>query len=633
MKEALWGVLIVVLGLFGIVVINIFQNVTVDNDRIYYLIKESTEASTFDALDLTYYRLSGNLRIVEDKFVENLTRRFAENVTIGNYTIIVEDISEVPPKISLRIKSGITSLRGEEFGIVNRVDAILETKYRLNEVLDFLDITEEEWIEYTEEVGVEVDSETGEKECKETIDPDGELGCIPGDLMFVGFTDSDVANAICHDETPEGNKVRIANYKICDCGTWEEASENVTANPVRVGNEWKYTWTFIKTGEVRSINESITSRVNIEVCTTGIQGMVPNDIEEVQLVSRPYEPSTDNSQYVVCPAEGIKIPIGMKFMMHPNYIPKESVNRYLDWWSTDDSIVSVVGKNPSSTCILNESYTNCLSRGEITAKNVGIAIISLRTTRGQQANCRIEVFDGNIDSLSCRDINIGVTDRKIIQIEHTPKNATNATIMYSIEDPTVAVLEYNKVIPLRAAETNIIVTDISTGITGTCRLKIDGAGSDDVDDPDPDDPDPDDPDPDDPDPDDSGESNSGGSKKRNKYVLRDEDGNETTYKTYEEAMEASYKLNGDSVIELEAKDGRRYHWGETIKDGSNYVNTQYSGQCNKWNDPCNEDDVVDRNVSRNPPSGTSNDDENKGGGNKGGGGSTPQRPNIVVLPM
>ena len=66
MEEAFLGVLIIVLGLFGIVVINIFQNVTVDNDRVYYLLKESTGASAYDALDLTYYRLSGNLRIVED---------------------------------------------------------------------------------------------------------------------------------------------------------------------------------------------------------------------------------------------------------------------------------------------------------------------------------------------------------------------------------------------------------------------------------------------------------------------------------------------------------------------------------------------------------------------------------------
>ena len=80
MKEAFWGVLIVVLGLLGIVIVNLFQNVTVDNDRIYYLLKESTEAAAYDAIDLTYYRLSGDIRIVEDKFVENLTRRFAENI-------------------------------------------------------------------------------------------------------------------------------------------------------------------------------------------------------------------------------------------------------------------------------------------------------------------------------------------------------------------------------------------------------------------------------------------------------------------------------------------------------------------------------------------------------------------------
>ena len=40
MKEAFWGVLIVILGIFGIVCINLFQNVTVDNDKVYYVLKE-----------------------------------------------------------------------------------------------------------------------------------------------------------------------------------------------------------------------------------------------------------------------------------------------------------------------------------------------------------------------------------------------------------------------------------------------------------------------------------------------------------------------------------------------------------------------------------------------------------------
>ena len=148
MKEAFWGVLIVTLGLFGIVVVNIFQNITVDNDRTYYVIKEATEGAAFDAIDLAHYRLNGTIRIVEDKFVENLTRRFAENISKGSYKIVVEDVNEMPPKVSLRVETGVgmlnTGLLGKEdpFNIVNRVDAIIETKYTIED-LEFAGITDE----------------------------------------------------------------------------------------------------------------------------------------------------------------------------------------------------------------------------------------------------------------------------------------------------------------------------------------------------------------------------------------------------------------------------------------------------------------------------------------------------------
>ena len=146
MKEAFWGVLIVSLGIFGIVAVNLFQTVTVDNDRVYYVLKESTEASAYDAIDLTYYRLTGNLRIVEDKFAENIARRFAENITMGDYKIIIADINEMPPKVSLWVRSGITSLQGEKFELVNAVNGILETKYTFEDIEDYVGVTEEEWI-------------------------------------------------------------------------------------------------------------------------------------------------------------------------------------------------------------------------------------------------------------------------------------------------------------------------------------------------------------------------------------------------------------------------------------------------------------------------------------------------------
>ena len=147
MKEAFWGVLIIILGIFGIVCINLFQKVTVDNDKVYYVLKESTETSAHDSIDLSYYRLGGTLRIVEDKFVENLARRFSQSITAGNYTISVQNINELPPLMSVKVRSGVTSIKGDEFNLTNRVDAIIETKYKLSEVLDFLEITEEEWNE------------------------------------------------------------------------------------------------------------------------------------------------------------------------------------------------------------------------------------------------------------------------------------------------------------------------------------------------------------------------------------------------------------------------------------------------------------------------------------------------------
>jgi hypothetical protein len=228
MKEAIWGVLIVVLGLFGILVVNLFQNVTVDNDRVYYLIKETTQAAAYDAIDLQYYRTTGNMKIAEDKFIENLTRRFAQNVTIGDYTIIVEDLNEVPPKISLRIRSGVTSLRGEEFGLLNRVDGVIEAKYKIDEVIDFLceDKTAEECNTIRQEFGVkvEIDSSSGENRCASDIS-DEEMDCIPGDITFLGWGESNLPIGICQDEEAPRDRERTARYAICECGKWSSEKE------------------------------------------------------------------------------------------------------------------------------------------------------------------------------------------------------------------------------------------------------------------------------------------------------------------------------------------------------------------------------------------------------------------------
>jgi len=133
LRESVWGYAIIMLGILAIGVIWFFANSTKTDQHNYNLLKETVEASMFDAVDLAEYRKNGKVVIDEEKFVENFIRRFAESAELSNrYEIEIFDINTEPPKVSLRVSSTQeTSVTGEivEFDIVNNIDAILETKY------------------------------------------------------------------------------------------------------------------------------------------------------------------------------------------------------------------------------------------------------------------------------------------------------------------------------------------------------------------------------------------------------------------------------------------------------------------------------------------------------------------------
>lgn len=131
MKESFWGYLIIILGVFTLAVILLFNDVTNTNDQNYYLVKEVTEAAMIDAVDIAYYRQTGIIAINKEKFAENFIRRYAESASTGKtYDIKIYDIVEQPPKVSLSVssKSNVFSFTGEQFDIINKIDGILETK-------------------------------------------------------------------------------------------------------------------------------------------------------------------------------------------------------------------------------------------------------------------------------------------------------------------------------------------------------------------------------------------------------------------------------------------------------------------------------------------------------------------------
>ncbi len=127
---------VILVGMFGIVFIVMFENVTINNESEYYVLKESVEAAMYESIDMSYYRQTGKLKIIEEKFVANCTRRFYESVNgVGSgYVLQFYDIMESPPKVSVvatsstdSYKVNITDMDAETgFDIKNGLSGILE---------------------------------------------------------------------------------------------------------------------------------------------------------------------------------------------------------------------------------------------------------------------------------------------------------------------------------------------------------------------------------------------------------------------------------------------------------------------------------------------------------------------------
>ena len=130
---------VIILGMLTLVCVNLVQNYQSGNELDYYLLEETTEAAMLDAVDYGYYRNSGGIiRVDREKFLESFIRRFADSVdATKTYNIKIIDFNETPPKVSIRVgTSTVASVAGEDFDIVNQIDAILETKYEDKRTLD-----------------------------------------------------------------------------------------------------------------------------------------------------------------------------------------------------------------------------------------------------------------------------------------------------------------------------------------------------------------------------------------------------------------------------------------------------------------------------------------------------------------
>lgn len=158
MKWSMTTVGVIMLGIIGVAIIMLFQKITTSNENDYYLLKEVTEAAMIDSIDISYYRETGNLKIIREKFVENFTRRFAESTVFvtNGYTIKSYDIMETPPKVSIVIATGLGeyTINGntDDYNIANKLDAILEYTGKYTNVSGSSPYYNNPYVEKTKEI-------------------------------------------------------------------------------------------------------------------------------------------------------------------------------------------------------------------------------------------------------------------------------------------------------------------------------------------------------------------------------------------------------------------------------------------------------------------------------------------------
>ena len=131
MKNAFWAYWLILLGTVIVVIMMLVQNLTTSSTQDYFLVKEITEASMIDAVDYSYYRKYGEIKINKEKFFFCFFRRFAETASLNTtYTVSFYGVYEAPPKASVEIKSKSNTFTvlgdATTIDMVERIDSVLE---------------------------------------------------------------------------------------------------------------------------------------------------------------------------------------------------------------------------------------------------------------------------------------------------------------------------------------------------------------------------------------------------------------------------------------------------------------------------------------------------------------------------
>ena len=125
----------------------------------------------------------------------------------------------------------------------------------------------------------------------------------------------------------------------------------------------------------------------------------------------------------------------------------------------------------------NSSNVTVNGNGRITGKEVGTAVITVKTSNGKKATCTVNVINEtiNVKSVALNSSNISLKVGNAFQLVATisPSNATERDLTWSSSNPKVATVNNNGLISgLTTGETTITVRTKDGNKTATCTVNV-----------------------------------------------------------------------------------------------------------------------------------------------------------------
>jgi hypothetical protein len=144
MNKGFLTVGIILLAIIALLIINVLSNYSTGSEVDYYLVKETAEAAMEDSLDNAFFAEHGVPRMDKDYYVESFVRRFTTNInTTREYKLSFYSMSEVPPKVSVKVESlttlGVKDNEGntEAANIVTEINELVMTNRYTNNYLEY----------------------------------------------------------------------------------------------------------------------------------------------------------------------------------------------------------------------------------------------------------------------------------------------------------------------------------------------------------------------------------------------------------------------------------------------------------------------------------------------------------------